>query len=174
MSRYLVKNDGLFLGSSSACNLVACVKLVKKMGWKDGKTVVTILWGLTSLLLKISILIKFHSCDSGNRHYSKVKIIFASPLADMNFVNSLQFWWATCFYCVLWPNVLQEWRVPTQSGHPRGSTNSGRSAATRESRLETAAYSSGGLPCRMYFQTKRWLKYFDVGHHQNRWFGYYG
>lgn len=53
MSRYLVKNDGLFLGSSSACNLVACIKLVKKMGWKDGKTVVTIL------------------CDSGNRHYSK-------------------------------------------------------------------------------------------------------
>ncbi|EDR11926.1 uncharacterized protein LACBIDRAFT_246912 [Laccaria bicolor S238N-H82] len=55
MSRYLVKNDGLFLGSSSACNLVACIKLVKKMGWKDGKTVVTIL------------------CDSGNRHYSKVR-----------------------------------------------------------------------------------------------------
>ncbi|KIK09826.1 hypothetical protein K443DRAFT_433 [Laccaria amethystina LaAM-08-1] len=73
MSRYLVKNDGLFLGSSSACNLVACVKLVKKMGWKDGKTVVTIL------------------CDSGNRHYSKVEF-FASPLAGMNFVNSLQFW----------------------------------------------------------------------------------
>lgn len=53
MSRYLVKNDGLFLGSSSACNLVACVKLVRRMGWAEGQTVVTIL------------------CDSGNRHYSK-------------------------------------------------------------------------------------------------------
>ncbi|KAK0503991.1 PALP-domain-containing protein [Armillaria luteobubalina] len=53
MSRYLVQNDGLFLGSSSACNLVACIKLAKKMGWKEGQTIVTIL------------------CDSGNRHYSK-------------------------------------------------------------------------------------------------------
>ncbi|KAJ3553453.1 hypothetical protein NP233_g12641 [Leucocoprinus birnbaumii] len=53
MSRYLVRNDGLFLGSSSAYNLMACVKLVKKMGWKDREHVVTIL------------------CDSGNRHYSK-------------------------------------------------------------------------------------------------------
>lgn len=53
MSRYLVQHDGLFLGSSSACNLVACIKLVKKMGWKEGQHVVTIL------------------CDSGSRHYSK-------------------------------------------------------------------------------------------------------
>ncbi|OCH88640.1 PALP-domain-containing protein [Obba rivulosa] len=53
MSRYLVHNDGLFLGSSSACNLVACVKLAKKMGWKDGQRIVTIL------------------CDHGSRHYSK-------------------------------------------------------------------------------------------------------
>ncbi|KAI5114625.1 hypothetical protein M0805_005297, partial [Coniferiporia weirii] len=53
MSRYLVLNDGLFLGSSSACNLFACVKLVKKMGWCNGERIVTIL------------------CDSGNRHYSK-------------------------------------------------------------------------------------------------------
>ena len=43
MSRYLVQNDGLFLGSSSACNLVACIKLAKKMGWKDGQRIVTIL-----------------------------------------------------------------------------------------------------------------------------------
>ena len=54
MSRYLVKHDGLFLGSSSACNLVACVKLIKAMDWgyadpyrnEDGeekKVVVTIL-----------------------------------------------------------------------------------------------------------------------------------
>ncbi|RXW16045.1 hypothetical protein EST38_g9804 [Candolleomyces aberdarensis] len=54
MSRFLVKNDGLFLGSSSACNVMACVKLVKKMGWEgSGKCAVTIL------------------CDSGTRHYSK-------------------------------------------------------------------------------------------------------
>ncbi|KAG2039673.1 PALP-domain-containing protein [Suillus americanus] len=53
MSRYLVQNDGLFLGSSSACNLVACIKFVKKWGWREGQTLVTIL------------------CDSGNRHYSK-------------------------------------------------------------------------------------------------------
>lgn len=43
MSRYLVHNDGLFLGSSSACNLVACVKLARQMGWKDGQKIVTIL-----------------------------------------------------------------------------------------------------------------------------------
>ncbi|KAH7889049.1 tryptophan synthase beta subunit-like PLP-dependent enzyme [Phlebopus sp. FC_14] len=53
MSRYLVEHDGLFLGSSSACNVVACVKLVREMGWKEGQRVVTIL------------------CDSGSRHYSK-------------------------------------------------------------------------------------------------------
>ncbi|KIY64946.1 PALP-domain-containing protein [Cylindrobasidium torrendii FP15055 ss-10] len=53
MSRYLVKHDGLFLGSSSACNLVACIKFIKEMGWNSGEKVVTIL------------------CDSGSRHYSK-------------------------------------------------------------------------------------------------------
>jgi len=53
MARFLVERDGLFVGSSSACNLVAAVRYVKKMGWKDGQTVVTVL------------------CDSGNRHYSK-------------------------------------------------------------------------------------------------------
>lgn len=43
MSRYLVQNDGLFLGSSSACNLVACVKFAKKKGWREGQTLVTVL-----------------------------------------------------------------------------------------------------------------------------------
>ncbi|KAG9309292.1 tryptophan synthase beta subunit-like PLP-dependent enzyme [Chiua virens] len=44
MSRYLVQRDGLFLGSSSACNLVACVKLVHQMGWQESrKTIVTVL-----------------------------------------------------------------------------------------------------------------------------------
>ncbi|KAJ7879555.1 PALP-domain-containing protein [Mycena olivaceomarginata] len=53
MARYLVKHDGLFIGSSSACNLVACVRLVKKMGWHSGQRIVTVL------------------CDSGARHHSK-------------------------------------------------------------------------------------------------------
>jgi cysteine synthase A len=44
MSRHLVSKDGLFLGSSSACNLVACVKLIHARKWKgSGKRVVTIL-----------------------------------------------------------------------------------------------------------------------------------
>lgn len=43
MSRFLVQRDGLFLGSSSACNLVACIKLVKKMGWNNGEKIVTVL-----------------------------------------------------------------------------------------------------------------------------------
>lgn len=43
MSRYLVHHDGLFLGSSSACNLIACIRLVKKMGWTNGERVITIL-----------------------------------------------------------------------------------------------------------------------------------
>ena len=51
MSRFLVNNDGLFLGSSSAVNLVACVKSAKRLG--KGKTIVTIL------------------CDAGHRHHSK-------------------------------------------------------------------------------------------------------
>jgi len=48
-----VLHDGLFLGSSSACNLVACVRLAKALGRGSGRTIVTIL------------------CDSGTRHYSK-------------------------------------------------------------------------------------------------------
>ena len=50
MSRYLVHHDGLFLGSSSACNLVACIKLVKKMEWQDGEKIVTILSVLLVLM----------------------------------------------------------------------------------------------------------------------------
>lgn len=51
MSRYLLKNDGLFLGSSSAMNCVGAVRVAQKMG--PGHTIVTIL------------------CDSGMRHLSK-------------------------------------------------------------------------------------------------------
>ncbi|TIA91305.1 hypothetical protein E3P99_01123 [Wallemia hederae] len=51
MSRYVMANDGLFLGSSSACNLVAAVHTAKKM--EKGTSIVTIL------------------CDSGSRHLSR-------------------------------------------------------------------------------------------------------
>ncbi|KAL1410343.1 Cysteine synthase 2 [Vanrija albida] len=51
MSRYLVANDGLFLGSSSACNLVASIRLAKTL--PAGSRIVTIL------------------CDSGARHQTK-------------------------------------------------------------------------------------------------------
>ncbi|KAL3851136.1 hypothetical protein ACJIZ3_013018 [Penstemon smallii] len=51
MSRYLLKNDGLFIGSSSAMNCVGAVKVAQAMG--PGHTIVTIL------------------CDSGMRHLSK-------------------------------------------------------------------------------------------------------
>lgn len=59
MSRHLVQNDGLFLGSSSAVNCVAAVKTALKIKSQrditdlEPITVVTIL------------------CDSGNRHLSK-------------------------------------------------------------------------------------------------------
>lgn len=46
-----MKNDGLFLGSSSAMNCVGAVKAAQQMG--PGHTIVTIL------------------CDSGMRHLSK-------------------------------------------------------------------------------------------------------
>ncbi|GAA5902067.1 hypothetical protein JCM6882_000182 [Rhodosporidiobolus microsporus] len=54
MSRHLALHDGLFLGSSSAVNLVACVRLARKWGVKGrGRRIVTIL------------------CDSGARHVSR-------------------------------------------------------------------------------------------------------
>ncbi|KAJ9153928.1 hypothetical protein P3X46_027315 [Hevea brasiliensis] len=51
MSRYLLNNDGLFLGSSSAMNCVGAVRVAQSIG--PGHTIVTIL------------------CDSGMRHLSK-------------------------------------------------------------------------------------------------------
>ncbi|KAM5584490.1 cysteine synthase 2 [Rosa sericea] len=51
MSRFLMKNDGLFLGSSSAMNCVGAVRVAQSIG--PGHTIVTIL------------------CDSGMRHLSK-------------------------------------------------------------------------------------------------------
>ena len=51
MARWLVKNDGIFIGSSSAVNCVAAVQTALSLG--PGHTIVTIL------------------CDSGTRHLSK-------------------------------------------------------------------------------------------------------
>jgi cysteine synthase A len=76
MARYLVQNDGLFLGSSSACNLVACIKLARKMGWKGGQTIVTVLWVLLfNYEASFPRLKLCDRCDSGSRHYSKVSLI---------------------------------------------------------------------------------------------------
>lgn len=46
MSRFLVEQDGLFVGSSSAVNLVACVRVARQLG--KGKTIVCILWSVPS------------------------------------------------------------------------------------------------------------------------------
>ncbi|CAN6307520.1 unnamed protein product [Urochloa humidicola] len=51
MSRFLLRNDGLFVGSSSAMNCVGAVRVAQGLG--PGHTIVTIL------------------CDSGMRHLSK-------------------------------------------------------------------------------------------------------
>lgn len=51
MSRFIMKSDGLFLGSSSCCNLVASVKLSKIL--PKNSRIVTIL------------------CDNGSRHLSR-------------------------------------------------------------------------------------------------------
>jgi cysteine synthase len=51
MSRYLLRNDGLFVGSSTAMNLVASVKAARLLG--PGHRIVTLL------------------CDSGSRHISR-------------------------------------------------------------------------------------------------------
>lgn len=49
--RFLLKNDGLFIGSSSAMNCVGAVRMAQSLG--PGHTIVTII------------------CDSGMRHLSK-------------------------------------------------------------------------------------------------------
>ncbi|KAJ3272946.1 hypothetical protein HDV01_005143 [Terramyces sp. JEL0728] len=51
MSRFLVNNDGIFVGSSSSVNCAAAVKLARELG--PGHTIVTLL------------------CDSGSRHLTK-------------------------------------------------------------------------------------------------------
>lgn len=54
-SQYLLRNEGLFVGSSAAMNCVGAVKAARALG--PGHTVVTVL------------------CDGGHRHLSK----FHSP-----------------------------------------------------------------------------------------------
>lgn len=51
MSRYLLRQEGLFVGSSSAVNCVGAVKLAAQL--PKGSTIVTLL------------------CDGGQRHLSK-------------------------------------------------------------------------------------------------------
>ena len=51
MAAYLLRNDGLFVGSSAAMNCVGAVKAARALG--PGNTVVTVL------------------CDGGQRHLSK-------------------------------------------------------------------------------------------------------
>ena len=51
MARYLIRNEGFFVGSSSAVNCVGAVKVARSL--PKGSTVVTIL------------------CDAGERHLSK-------------------------------------------------------------------------------------------------------
>lgn len=69
-----MKNDGLFLGSSSAMNCVGAVKVAQQLG--PGHVIVTIL------------------CDSGMRHLSK--FYNAEYLAQYNLTPSavgLEFLW---------------------------------------------------------------------------------
>jgi len=73
MAHYLLRNDGLFLGGSSALNCVGVVKLARKLG--PGKTIVTVL------------------CDSGHRYTSR--LYSKTWLKDHNFevdtTNTLDF-----------------------------------------------------------------------------------
>jgi cysteine synthase A len=86
MSRWLVKHDGLFLGSSSACNLVAAVRVARRLGRNSKKTIVTILWVADSCKVRIPTVCR---CDSGARHYSKVNTHhWVSPYE----LIILQFW----------------------------------------------------------------------------------
>jgi hypothetical protein len=87
MARFLVQRDGLFLGSSSAVNLVACVKLVRKMGWSNGEKVVTVLCVPCTTLshcpdAKRRARQINSRCDSGARHYSKVRLLLPSLWAS--------------------------------------------------------------------------------------------
>lgn len=88
MSRHLALHDGLFLGSSAAVNLVACVRLAQSESFRKeaGKVIVTILWyapfSVTyaqPLTLDPDLCLTFLS-DSGTRHLSKFWYVFSCRL----------------------------------------------------------------------------------------------
>ena len=58
MSRFLTQNEGLFLGSSSAVNLVACIKTVRK-------------WHKQNPTSNSKPVVVTFLCDSGTRHLNK-------------------------------------------------------------------------------------------------------
>lgn len=87
MSRHLAREDGLFLGASSAVNLVAAVRLALKYGSDSGKTIVTILWcvrevpwylrynfTLISVLLATLVLGIFHASGTTITSSEKVSL----------------------------------------------------------------------------------------------------
>ncbi|KAG0000301.1 hypothetical protein BGZ80_003525 [Entomortierella chlamydospora] len=74
MARYLVHNEGLFIGSSSAVNCVSAVRIARELG--PGHTIVTLL------------------CDSGHRHLTKFwndDYLTAQGLEVKDVVDSLDF-----------------------------------------------------------------------------------
>ncbi|ORY80342.1 OAS-TL 2 protein [Protomyces lactucae-debilis] len=71
MSQYLMQHDGLFLGSSSAVNCVAAVRMAEQMG--PGHRIVTIL------------------CDPGTRHLSKFHNTAYLASHDLTSEASLRF-----------------------------------------------------------------------------------
>ncbi|KAG0292183.1 hypothetical protein BGZ98_002684 [Dissophora globulifera] len=74
MARYLVQQEGLFIGSSSAVNCVAAVRIARELG--PGHTIVTLL------------------CDSGHRHLTKFwsdEYLKAQGLEVKDSVDNLEF-----------------------------------------------------------------------------------
>eukprot|EP00298_Acanthocystis_sp_HF-20_P025501 c37534_g1_i1.p1 GENE.c37534_g1_i1~~c37534_g1_i1.p1 ORF type:complete len:393 (-),score=151.77 c37534_g1_i1:96-1253(-) len=75
MSKYVLEKEGLFIGSSSATNLVGAVKVARQLG--KGKTIVTII------------------CDHGQRHISRFhnpsylesKQLLPTEVISLNFIN---------------------------------------------------------------------------------------
>ena len=63
-ARFLVQHDGLFFGSSSGVNLVACVKFVRKMGWCNSEKVVIVLYVFPSF--RPSLLDLSHCPDAND------------------------------------------------------------------------------------------------------------
>ena len=91
MSRHLALHDGLFLGSSSAVNLVASVRLARSWGHNGrGRRIVTIL------------------CDSGARHASRFWCVVLLALPPPR----------PCRLAADAPSHPQERRLPRPRRHP--------------------------------------------------------